>query len=96
MHPGRFLSFQAAYALAKEFVEITRGNRQKMHTLHERDTLIKGLIQHPPVEIEPTQLPLKNKWGCFSTKPFGAGRGDVACGIETPVPRRRRKIYYPQ
>ncbi len=58
-HPGCFLSFEAAVALAEKLVEVGRGDGQKAHALQQGDARIERLKEHAPVEVDPAQLPVE-------------------------------------
>ena len=49
-------ALQAADPLHDEFVEVVLGDGEETKALEERRALVHGLVQHPPVEVEPTQL----------------------------------------
>ena len=50
------LTLEAGDAHHEEFVEVVGRDRQKAHPLQQRMVLVGGLLQHPPVEVQPGQF----------------------------------------
>ena len=49
---------KTAYPDHEKFVQIARKYGDKLHSLHERNTLISGFLQHSLVKPEPGQFPV--------------------------------------
>ena len=59
MHAGADLLLQAADPLHEELVEIGVDDRQELDALEQPVARVLGLVQHPPIEGEPSQLAIE-------------------------------------
>ena len=57
-HAGLKLLAQAGDADHEELVEIVRRDREEAQLLEQRMVAVGGLLHHPPVELQPGQLPV--------------------------------------
>ena len=57
-HAGCLLPLQTAHPLAKVLVQVAGGNGNELEPFQQRRARVDSLVEHPPVEIEPAQLPV--------------------------------------
>ena len=55
-HAGGDLLLDAGHADHKEFIEVGAEDREELDPLQQRVLLVKRLLQHAPVELQPAQL----------------------------------------
>ena len=58
-HPGADLLLEAADSFHEKFIQVAGMHRQEEDPLEQRHPVVLGLVQHPPVEGEPGQLPVE-------------------------------------
>jgi hypothetical protein len=58
---GRDLSPQPGHANHVELVEVRAEDREKLEPLEQRISIIERLVEHPGVELEPTQLAIEEQ-----------------------------------
>ncbi len=64
------LAAQTGHAHHVEFVEIVGRDREEAQALEQRMALVLGLLEHPPVEVEPGQLAVEK-----TARPHGGNAG---------------------
>ena len=78
--PGARELEQPRHAHGVELVQVGRGNRNEADALKERNQRILRLLQHPPIECQPRQLPVDEP---LRAGPLG--RGKLNRGRESAV-----------
>ena len=63
LNSGAELLFESADALHEELVEVGADDGNELEALEQGRALVLGLVQHPPVELEPGELAVQIELG---------------------------------